>query len=479
MEEKRLSASVLESLPCVDEARVDELLARELERFRSKIVVLDDDPTGVQTVHDVSVFTGWDSESMDEAFAEPKRLFYILTNSRGLTAEESRALHREIADAVDAAAKRAGARYLIISRSDSTLRGHYPLETEVLRDRVEANTGSAIDGEVLCPFFKEGGRYTLDNIHYVRYGTELVPACETEFARDPTFGYRALTMPEYVEEKTAGAYRAQDVTCISLDDLRALALDRIVEQLESVGDFNKVVVNAADYVDVKVFCIALLRAMAHGKRYMFRTAAAFVKVLGGVPDKPLLTRDEMVSDDAAASGRGGIVVVGSHTDKTTRQVRQLEQVHGIDFVELDATLVRDPARFEAEVERCLEAERASIEAGRTVCCYTSRGLVTADTGDPEDELRLSVRISGAVQALVGRLGARPAFVVAKGGITSSDVGTKALAVRRATVLGQAAPGIPVWQTGAESTYPGLPYVIFPGNVGDDGTLRQVVEVLMG
>ena len=105
-------------------------------------------------------------------------------------------------------------------------------------------------------------------------------------------------------------------------------------------------------------------------------------------------------------------------------------------------------------------------------------LITADTGDREDELRLSVRISDAVQSLVGRLSVTPAFVIAKGGITSSDVGTKALAVKKARVLGQIQPGIPVWQTGAESRFPGTPYVIFP-EVGEDGTLKAAAEVLLG
>jgi beta-glucosidase-like glycosyl hydrolase len=119
-----------------------------------------------------------------------------------------------------------------------------------------------------------------------------------------------------------------------------------------------------------------------------------------------------------------------------------------------------------------------IRSGKTVCCYTTRALITADTGNKEDDLRLSVRISDAVQSLVGRLTVTPAFVIAKGGITSSDVGTKALAVKKANVLGQIRPGIPVWQTGDESTFPKTPYVIFPGNVGEATTLKEAVEILL-
>lgn len=470
-----LNAEVLGSYKKIDEAYVDELLKKEIELSNKKIVVLDDDPTGVQTVHDISVYTDWSEESIRNGFEETNNLFYILTNSRGFTAEQTTKAHREIAEVVDTVSKKTGKEYIFISRSDSTLRGHYPLETELLKESYEKNTGKTIDGEILCPFFKEGGRFTIENVHYVKYGEELVPANETEFAKDKTFGYTADTMPGYVEEKTGGAYKAADVTCISLADIHEMNIDKIEAQLMDVKDFNKIIVNAVDYADVKVFCVALYRSMAKGKVFMFRTAAAIVKVMGAVTDQALLTREQMVVKE---TDNGGIIVVGSHTDKTTKQVESLRELTDIEFIELDASLVTDDAAFEAEVRRCLEKEEECIKAGKTVCCYTSRKLITADTGDKEDELRLSVKISDAVQSLVGRLSVTPSFVIAKGGITSSDVGTKALAVKKANVLGQIKPGIPVWQTGDESKFPLTPYVIFPGNVGEITTLKEAAEVLM-
>lgn len=471
-----ISAEILNSYKKIDEAKADALLTAEIEKNNKKIVVLDDDPTGVQTVHDISVYTGWDHDSILSGFNEKNNLFYIMTNSRGFTAEQTTKAHHEISAMVDQVARETGREYIFISRSDSTLRGHYPLETELLKADYEKYTGKTIDGEILCPFFKEGGRFTIGNVHYVKYGDELVPANETEFAKDKTFGYKAATMPAYVEEKTGGAYKAENVTCISLEDIHNMDIDRIEEQLMAVTDFNKIIVNAVDYVDVKVFCIAMYRAMARGKVFMFRTAAAIVKVMGGVTDQPLLTRAQMVVNETA---NGGIIVVGSHTNKTTAQLEELKKMTEIKFIELDATLVRDDAAFEAEVQRCLDLEEECIRAGQTVCCYTTRALITADTGDKEDELRLSVKISDAVQSLVGRLTVTPAFVIAKGGITSSDVGTKALAVKKANVLGQIRPGIPVWQTGEDSKFPRTPYVIFPGNVGEATTLREAVEVLTG
>lgn len=470
-----LKAEVLTSYKKIDEVYIDTLLKQEIEKNNKKIVVLDDDPTGVQTVHDISVYTNWEKETICQGFEEKNNLFYILTNSRGFTAEQTTAAHNEISAVVDEVARETGREYIFISRSDSTLRGHYPLETEILKANYEKNTGKTIDGEILCPFFKEGGRFTIDDVHYVKYGDKLIPANETEFAKDKTFGYTAATMPEYIEEKTKGTYKAENVTCISLEDIHNMDIEKIENLLMNVQGFNKIIVNAVDYADIKVFCVALYRAMEKGKVFMFRTAAAIVKVMGGVSDQPLLTRQQMVTKE---TDNGGIIVVGSHTDKTTRQVEELKKLTDIEFIELNATLVRDEKAFETEVNRCLEREEECIKAGKTVCCYTTRVLITADTGDKEDELRLSVKISDAVQSLVGRLKVTPAFVIAKGGITSSDVGTKALAVKKANVLGQIRPGIPVWQTGEESRFPMTPYVIFPGNVGEITTLREAVEVLL-
>ncbi len=469
-----LQLTALNQYPLPDVAQINALLAEEIAKNQTKLVVLDDDPTGVQTVHDVSVYTDWTEDSIRQGFAEENKLFYVLTNSRGFTVAQTTQAHQEIAAVVAKVAKASGKPYLILSRSDSTLRGHYPLETTLLKEGMEKD-GFRVDGEVLCPFFPEGGRYTIGNVHYVKQGDALIPAAETEFARDRTFGYTKSALPEYVEEKTQGAYKAEDVTCISLESLRAVDLDGIQAQLEAVTDFNKVCVNAVDYVDIKVFAIALYRAMAKGKTFMFRTAAGLVKILGGVTDIPLLTRKEMVVNPTEY---GGVVVVGSHTQKTTAQLQQLLTLDCIEAVEFNSNLVLEgDEAFYAEVDRCVAEEERIIRSGKTAVCFTNRTLLVVEEDTPEQALIRSVKISDGVQSLVGRLNITPAFVIAKGGITSSDVGTKALQVRRANVLGQIKAGIPVWQTGEESKFPRTPYVIFPGNVGEESTLKEAVEIL--
>lgn len=474
MNEQLIDKNIILSLPEYDKSSVDSKLATALENSRHKIVVLDDDPTGVQTVHGVHVYTDWSMDSIRQGFDEDNPIFFILTNSRGFTREKTEEVHKEIAYNIVSVAQEKNTRFIVISRGDSTLRGHYPLETETLKNTIEALTGETIDGEVILPFFLEGGRYTIGNIHYVSDKDTLVPAGQTEFASDRTFGYRSSHLGEWIEEKSQKKYTKESITYISLEELRAYDYAGIYDKLMKISRFNKVVVNAVDYYDVKIFVTALLSALEDGKNYLFRSAAALTKVIGGISDKPLLTREELVNTQ---NKNGGIIIVGSHVKKTTIQLENLKNLKNIMFIEMNQHLVVDDAAFDKEIKRVIHEAEKNIALGKTVAVYTRRERFDLDNGNKEDELRLAVKISDAVTSVVGDLSVRPNFIIAKGGITSSDIGTKALRVKRALVMGQIVSGVPVWLTGEESKFPYMPYVIFPGNVGTETSLREAVEIM--
>lgn len=458
---KILKSELFDKIPSVDAEKFHAELKVALKNFSRKIIVLDDDPTGVQTVNGISVYTDWTAESIAAGFAEENSMFFILTNSRALSADKTCAEHKKIAETICAAAEKFGRDFLIISRSDSTLRGHYPLETQTLRETLEAH-GKKIDGEILMPFFKEGGRFTVGNVHYVQEGDCLIPAAETEFARDKTFGYKNSDLTAYVEEKTRGAFKKESVTCISLEDLRGGDVDKISTRLENISDFGKVIVNAVDYVDVEIFTLALLKS---DKNFIFRTAAAFPKIIGGVSDKNFLTRADLVDE---TNRNGGLIIIGSHVNKTTAQLAELRKISSVAFIEFDVKNL-------GGVEEIIRRAEENISRGQTTAIYTSREV--SDLGSEEKNLAASVKISNALTRIVNRIKIRPKFLIAKGGITSSDVGTKGLGVKKALVLGQVAAGIPVWQIGAESKFPGMSYIIFPGNVGNVDTLKNIVALL--
>ena len=244
-----MTIEVLKQYSPVDERKIGRLLNEEINKSQIKFVVLDDDPTGIQTVHDISVFTDWSKASMRKGFIEENRLFYILTNSRSMTPKQTRQVHEEIARTVEEISRELNQKYVLISRSDSTLRGHYPLETNTLKQVMEKQGDHPVDGEILCFFFKEGGRYTIDNVHYVKDNEMLVPAGETEFSKDKTFGYKSSDLREYVEEKNEGVFKGEDTICISLEMLRSCDYAQIEQKLMTVENFNKVIVNAVDYCD--------------------------------------------------------------------------------------------------------------------------------------------------------------------------------------------------------------------------------------
>lgn len=447
-----------------------------------KWAVLDDDPTGVQTVHDLPVFTDWSEETLRDALAEPGNMFYILTNSRALTAAETTKLHRDLMHHLCQALGnlRGSAGMQVISRSDSTLRGHFPLEVDLVTESLRTELGQKTDTVILAPFFEAGGRFTIHGIHYVRQNNasgepELVPAALTEFAKDQTFGYRHSYLPAYVEEKTGGRIKAGAVRIVPLELLRngdVDAAERILWEKPSV-----VAVDAFAPADLRVFCAALYRCIRKGQRFVYRTAADFVKAAGGIEDRPLLTaRDLFPAHSRSVPSPGGVIVVGSHTEKTTRQLEALKGMPGLDFIPFRSELVLTGGLAD-EADRVRGLVERDIAQGKTAVFYTGRKVleVPGDTG--ESALARSTAISDALVSVIGSLRETPRFIVAKGGITSSDVGTKALGVRRAWVPGQIMPGIPVWQCGQESRFPGVPYIIFPGNVGEDDTLRKIVEKL--
>lgn len=453
---------------------IGRLFAQEYADFSFAVCALDDDPTGIQTVHDIDVITSWSKEAIAQELSSGEHLFFVLTNSRSFSAEKTEKVHREIAKNAFEAAKEAGKELLLISRGDSTLRGHFPLETQTLRTALEEE-GLSFDGELLCPFFREGGRFTIDGVHYVKEGEDLVPAAQTEFAKDRTFGYAHSRLAEYIEEKSGGKVKAEQVITVRLDELRALKLDAIEKKIAEAKGYVYIAADAVCETDVQLMAVVLMRLMKRGKRYLIRSAAAVPKVFGAVSDRPLLSREEMVD---AENENGGLVVVGSHVKKTTDQLECLKgSEKPLVWIEFDVNGWQREGGLEAETKRTAALAKAAICEGKTAVVYTSRTLAAANGATSEELLAISVRISEAVTNVVSTLGVRPRFLIAKGGITSSDIGTRALGVRRAKVLGQAQPGIPVWKTGAESLFPGLSYIIFPGNVGGVGTLRTIVDQL--
>ncbi|KAK6082239.1 hypothetical protein SCUP515_02531 [Seiridium cupressi] len=465
--------ATLASLPPPPAGNLREQVQALLRNPDSKVpilVALDDDPTGTQTCHDIHVLTVWDTPTLVSEFRATKTGggFFILTNSRALHSGPTRALITEICANLKAASAETGTPFEIVLRGDSTLRGHFPLEAEAAEDVL-----GVADAWLLCPFFLQGGRYTIDDVHYVAEGETLVPAAETPFAKDATFGYKSSNLREYVVEKSKGAIPKEKVTSLSLETIRVGGSEKVLDQLRNVDKGTVVVLNAAAEEDVDVVILALLKAASAGKRYLFRTGAAFVSArLGIAPIPPISAKQLDLSGEV-----GGLIIAGSYVPKTTAQLEVLRSKSGgnLTSVVIDVrTLLKSEDSARTEMVKAIETAEKEIQCGQDVLVMTSRELITGE--DEAKSLDIGSIVAKALVSFLVDLKTKPRYVIAKGGITSSDMATKGLMMKKAMIVGQAAPGVPLWRCDEPSAkWPGLPYVVFPGNVGSNETLYDVVN----
>jgi uncharacterized protein YgbK (DUF1537 family) len=462
-------ANPLELIEDRDDPALEAEVREAVAASGRKVVALDDDPTGVQTVHDVAVLADFSELAFTLELSRPSPLFFVLTNSRSLPAPDAARLNREISRNLLAAAKQSGTQFVIASRSDSTLRGHFPVETDAI-----ASEFGDIDGVLICPAFFEGGRYTTDDVHYIRQGDNLMPVAETEFARDATFGYTQSNLKEWVEEKTGGAVLASQVASLSLQGIREHGSEWVADQLNRVQGAQPFIVNATCYRDLHIVVLGLLLAEQADKRFIYRTGASFVRARAGVDARPLLARSELLGRDAPEQVPG-VVIVGSHVRRSGEQLEQLLKLDRIAGIEVSVSGVLESDDKNRSIVKTAQRQmNEALASGVTPVVYTSRTLVSSG-----NQIDVSRAVSAALVEIIQGLEERPGFIIGKGGITSSDIGTKALSARRAVVLGQVRPGVPVWRLGPESRFPGMPYVVFPGNVGAPETLAAIVAELRG
>ena len=427
------------------------------------VVVFDDDPTGTQTCHDVIVLISWSVELIAEELAKKPSILFILTNSRSLPETDAVRLTLEIGRNVNEAALQTGRQIVPISRSDSTLRGHFPAEVNALADALDIKNAVW----VLLPAFIEGGRFTIDDVHYIVEHGDLIPVADTPFAKDNSFGYLHSNIREWVEEKTKGAVKASDVISISLDDIRINGAQYIAEKLSACSAGDVVLVNAVSCRDLEVMTMAIQLSEKRGQRFLFRSSATFVPIRAGIePGKMFIP----VASDFQTTN-GSLIIVGSYVPKTTSQLNHLLEQKKHENIEIDVNLVlSDEHGVENAIAISKQIDQWLIE-GKDVVVYTSRALAVG--GDANESLKINGAVSNYLVSLVQRLTVRPSFLIAKGGITSSDLASKGLSSQKAYILGQAIPGVPVWKLDADSKFSKILYIVFPGNVGGASALWEV------
>ena len=465
--------------PLVIDGAREQIRRTNVEAGR-RIAVLDDDPTGSQSVHDVEIALTLDPDVYAAALEDPGATGFLLTNSRSLSEPDADQLNRRVATDLYAITNRLDAPLTLVSRSDSTLRGYLQTEIAALDAVTAEATGRRPDGVLLVPAFLEAGRFTAGDVHWARVGGEMLPVGETEFARDVSFGYRSSDLRDWVAEKTGGTVPADRVLSVGLDDLRSGGPDRVAEILGQAQNGAFVVINAVEFADLDVAVLGLLQAEAAGQTFLHRSGPSFVRSLAGVSDQDRLHHDQLWPHGDPERGdehSRGLVVVGSHVGLTNQQLAVALNRTDLQPVELSVPDLLDDTA--ATVKSVADRVREQLQDSH-VLLQTSRDVVRGS--DAADSLSIARRVSGALSDVVAAVrDVPPAWVIAKGGITSHDVAVRGMGIRRATVLGQLLDGqVSVFSPVEVDDGPtGVPYVVFAGNVGDEDTLSDAVDVLSG
>ena len=459
--------NISKQLPLEDTSDYRSLNQVLFQRLNITCVVIDDDPTGNQTVYGIPLLTDWDENTLINEFKNETPAFFLLTNSRSLSKEQSSKVYKEISENIIKASEVAYREFTIVSRSDSTLRGHFS-EIEVIKKA--GHFDEAIT--VFIPVMFEGGRVTVDDTHYISESEELIPVNETPFSKDYTFAYSNANLKEYIEEKTRGNIKASDVVSIDIESIRTLDVETLSVQIKSIESGKFCVINAMNYNDLDKATQALLLAEKLGKQILYRTSSSFVPSYIGLKPKSLLTSEEIIDRSNQA---GGLTIVGSYVPKSSSQLKYvLEDANEKEIIEVDVEKILSD-KSNAYIESIISKIDKSIVTGKNVIVYTSRKLITGT--DTDSNIDIASKVSQALVALVNGIQIRPKYLLAKGGITSHDLAIKGLGMKRSKVLGQILPGIPVWEMGEETRFPKLLYIVFPGNVGNEKSLSEIIQKL--
>lgn len=392
-----------------------------------RLVVLDDDPTGCQTVYDCNVLLDYSVASLKAQFKRDDKLFFILTNSRSLSESKAVDVTKEVIFNIQRACNEISYHHplQILSRSDSTLRGHFPAETRAIEEAYL----SSFDGTILMPAFFEGGRVTFDDVHYVSEGDYLIPVGETNFAKDAHFGFSCSDLKMWAMEKYKGLLNKNQIMSISLREIREEGPLYIANKLESINHGSIVIVNAVHQHDMNIFMLGLLQAEANGLNFMYRTAASFVASRAALEPRGLLTQEQLMRNnrnkEVTSSPVGGLIVVGSYVPKTSSQLNDILEKLCVVGIEIDAEFVIEASRNQRRTSdipcndmlhnfmiQLLQKIEIELARGNDVVLYTSRRFVEGST------LLDTASLSDFLTIIVAKIGIRPSFLIAKGGITS-------------------------------------------------------------
>ena len=419
--------------------------------------MLDDDPTGVQTLAGLTVVLDWQPPRVAAAF-EHGSAVHLLTNSRAFSPAEARALAASAARAVAEAAPEAA----VVLRGDSTLRGHV---LEEYLGVVDARSSAGYPPLLLAPALPTAGRVTVGGVQYLERGGARVPVHLTEFAADGQFSFRSSRLLEWAEERSAGLFKAADGIEVGLADVRSSGGRAVTEALERAARAARPTAIAADAEtadDVAAVAHGFRLAVTSGVEVVLRCGPAVAGALGGATAAAL---SEMPSAEEV------LLICGSYVAGSGRQLKALAGRYPQAMVEVDAHLLA--AGDQTQLAEAAAAVSARLDSHGLAVLATPRARPSSLAN-----LASGLQVADGVAQIVRQVDRPRAVIVVKGGVTSAVVLRNALRAVEADVIGPVLPGVALWRADDDQGRERI-VVVVPGNVGEDGLLVRIIDSIKG
>ena len=446
-----------------------------------KIIVIDDDPTGSQTVYNCPLLLSWDNDTLINGLRNSASLLFILANTRALSAELAEERINEICDSLIFALHSESIsldQVIVISRGDSTLRGHGFLEPQIIHNRL-----GPFDATFHIPAFLEGKRTTKDSIHYL----DGTPIHKTDFAKDKIFSYNTSYLPKWLEEKSQFQIQSEDVFKLDLNILNYAirnsdGLYKLVSILSNFSLNQHVILDVEEPIHLITF-IKALHLLPESKRFLFRSAASFIGFLADLPENPKNINDlvSLKLKDDQGCYKSGLVLIGSYIPLSSRQLKYLLENDcciGVEImVEHVLSLLNDPnnsLNMNEYKQLLLDNIYQILHARKTPVLYTSRREFIFK--NKKEKIKLSIQLAEFMSSMISELTPYLGYLISKGGITTNTLLLKGLQCKQVKLEGQIMPGLSLLTAHIKKNLQ-LPVVTFPGNLGDQSTLIDAFKIM--
>jgi len=440
-----------------------------------KFVVIDDDPTGSQTVHDCLLLLKWDCSTLVKGFESKSNLFFILANTRSLSENDAKLTMEEICKNLNKVmASQAYEEIIFISRGDSTLRGHNFLEPSVLNSCL-----GPFDATFHIPAFIEGKRFTINGSHFV----DKIPINQTIFARDKIFGYETSNVKNLLFKKSKSQINIEDIQNLFLSDINILKDEEnnvVFKTLKNLKNNKHVIVDVENYSQLKKFSL-VIKKLTKQKKFLFRTAASFISSISEKKSVPKIETffSNLRIRNKENSFLPGLIIIGSYVELSTLQLKNLLEISNCNPIELNVfeffkitSSENNQKQRNLFKNKFLKEIRFSFDKGKTPVLFTSRKFMSLDYSE---QFNFYNSLSCFIAELVADLKYEIGYLISKGGITTNMILSTGLNADYVYLEGQILTGISVVTCNLKNDEK-LPIVTHPGNIGTKDSLVNIWKV---